>query len=79
MRLLYTCIVYCLVNVTHALLPQVTVFVILAFLVLAIQVEILAAKLRLNQQMPGKRIKVMSHESGKSLPRKRTHKREKLF
>jgi len=32
-------------NVTYNLLPEVTVFVILAFLALAVQVEILAVKL----------------------------------
>ena len=52
-------------SVTNDLLPEVTVFVILAFLVLAVQVEISAAKLLLNHQTSGKRINVISHESGK--------------
>ena len=45
-------------------------------LLLAVQVEISAAKLLLSQQTSGKRINVTSHENGRCLPRNRMHKRE---
>ena len=63
---------------TGCLLPEVTAFVIEAFLAVAVQVEISAAKtvlynLCLFQQTAGKIINVMSHENGHSLPRNRIH------